>query len=469
MARGKGSDFACAATLLAALWFSGCGDSAPPLPPDIVLDGLPAAVEKAISAAVAAAKENKNDPEVLLKLGYTLQAHSQYAPAADAYARAAHFRPSFEAFYARGLALEALNRREEAIAAFTEALKLKPAYQPAHLRLGELQLASNQPTLAMAEFRVVLDTDPSNPRARAGLGRVFRSQKKDDAANTEFNRALEVFPAYGPVHQELGQFYQRKGVAELANFHLEKYREFALVEPAIEDEMQDKILAYNQGSYALVREAARSVEIGNLAKAVATLEQAVKLDPNNVQAHLNLLTLYAKDRRFIEAEQHFRRAVQLAPNRADAYYGYGVMRFTEQRYQESCAAFKKAIDLNPKYAEALTNFAFCEENDKRPEQAMALFQRAREAKPSYRPATFHYARMLAMNNRINEAIPLFEAVQNPVDRDTPAFAMALGTAYYQAKRTADARRQWEKAVSLAQSLNQPGVEAQAKAMLAKFR
>ena len=37
------------------------------------------------------------------------------------------------------------------------------------------------------------------------------------------------------------------------------------------------------------------------------------------------------------------------------------------------------------------------------------------------------------------------------------------------KRVDDARKQWEKAVSLAQSFNQPGIEAQAKGLLSRLR
>jgi tetratricopeptide (TPR) repeat protein len=439
------------------------------MPPDVVLEGMPPAVQTAISDAFAAARENNKDPEKLATLGYTLHAHAQYAGAAAAYERAIHFQPSFDLIYARAIALELIGRNDEAIAGYTAALKLKPDHVNARLRLAERQLDGNFISNAAREFRGVLDRDSSNPRAHYGLGRCYQAEKQFDRANGEFDRALASYPAYGAAHYALGQFFQRRGEGLLAQQHLDKHREFALVAPAIVDEIDLKIQSYNAGAIALIRKSAEMAQVGNITRAIELLQEAVKLEPSQVQAHVNLLILLAKERRYFDAEQHFRRAVQLAPNRADAFYNYGVMRFVEKKYEDSCRAFQHAVDINPKYAEALTNLGFCEENFNRPDEAFRRFQAAHEAKPAYRLGTFHYARMLAMRNRVNEAIPLLESVQTPVDKDTPGYAMALGTAYQQARRTDDARRQWQRTVSLAQSLNQPAIETQAKALLARVR
>ena len=122
----------------------------------------------------------------------------------------------------RGLSLEGLNRTDEAIAAYRNALAWQadapaPSEQPminlatALIRRG--QLAEALPLLVKAEA-----VAPPNAQVREPieeqLGHLYLQQGKLPEAAAAFERALALTPNSGPLHFLLGQTYRRMGLKE---------------------------------------------------------------------------------------------------------------------------------------------------------------------------------------------------------------------------------------------------------------
>lgn len=439
------------------------------MPPEVPFTGFSAPVEKALRAAYASADGDDENPKALLELAYVLHAHDQHRAALAAYERSLYFEKAFPAAYGRALALQSLGRADEAITAYADALKLRSDFTQARLRMAELQVERNLHAVAADEFRAVVKFDPENARAFYGLGRALNGLGQFDQALEALQTAVRLVPAYGGAHYALAQIYQKLKDSISSQKHFALHSQYGLIAPNLDDEILAEIRKRNAGALALIRQAADLTQRGDRAGAIQLLQEAVKLEPNQVQAHVNLIVLYAGAGKPFDAEQHFRLATQLAPQRSDAYYNFGVMQYGLGKIGEACAAFKRAIDIQPRYAEALTSYGICLEREGKIDQALATLRAAIDAKPSYRFGAFHLARVLSFNRRHLEAIPLLENIQAPVDRETPGFALALGTVYAQAGRREDARRAWESAVSMAISLNQPAIEAQARSMLARNR
>src|ERR1700733_3380770 len=128
------------AALSAVVFDVSCARPIPPVPA-VSLDGLDAdvrvAMEKARDQAVA---EPRSGP-ASGRFGMVLEAHTLYLPAALAFERAVRLDPKECAWrYYLALPRENAAQPEQALAAVSDALHIRPDYTPAVLKRGALLL-----------------------------------------------------------------------------------------------------------------------------------------------------------------------------------------------------------------------------------------------------------------------------------------------------------------------------------------
>src|ERR1700733_40749 len=129
-----------ASVILAALLELSCAKSVPPVPA-ITVDGLDADVRSAIVKARDEAVAKPKSAQAAGNLGMVLEAHTLYQPAALAYQRAVRLDPKDFAWrYYLALCLEKNGQLDEALAAVSEGLHIRPDYTPAILKRAELLL-----------------------------------------------------------------------------------------------------------------------------------------------------------------------------------------------------------------------------------------------------------------------------------------------------------------------------------------
>jgi tetratricopeptide (TPR) repeat protein len=87
-------------------------------------------------------------------------------------------------------------------------------------------------------------------------------------------------------------------------------------------------------------------------KAVAKLEEAVRIDPEFRDAHTNLGTEYARAGRVDEAMQHFRRALEIGPPDVIIYSNLSWACLAQRRVSEAEEFGRKAIALDAANAKA---------------------------------------------------------------------------------------------------------------------
>ena len=78
-------------------------------------------------------------------------------------------------------------------------------------------------------------------------------------------------------------------------------------------------------------------------------QSALRLEPDNEEAHYNLGVCCRDDRQYSRAEKHFRRALEIEPKYALAYAELGYVLFKKKRYQESYKALQRSVRLDPDY------------------------------------------------------------------------------------------------------------------------
>lgn len=98
--------------------------------------------------------------------------------------------------------------------------------------------------------------------------------------------------------------------------------------------------------------------------------RALELDPNHIDARLNLGRLLHESGQLEAAEAHYRAAIEERPDDATAWFNLGVALEDQERSQEAIEAYRLAIELDPDAVDAYYNLAHLYERAGRP--ALAL-------------------------------------------------------------------------------------------------
>ncbi len=87
--------------------------------------------------------------------------------------------------------------------------------------------------------------------------------------------------------------------------------------------------------------------LGQIEKARIKYGQALKLEPSFLPARKNLGRLYASEKNWAEAENHFQRAIDLEPGDPITTFNLGVALTMQKKWVQATAQFKRALELDP--------------------------------------------------------------------------------------------------------------------------
>jgi len=88
---------------------------------------------------------------------------------------------------------------------------------------------------------------------------------------------------------------------------------------------------------------------------IATLEQAVKTDPKNVDAWISLGNAYFDSRQPQKSIDAYAKALELQPNNPNVITDQGVMYREVGLLDQAIANFRKASELDPKHVQSVFN------------------------------------------------------------------------------------------------------------------
>ena len=128
-----------------------------------------------------------------------------------------------------GLSYAALDRSEEAIAAYQKAIAWQ-SESPVKdsgpfIDLGTLLLEENRPGEAVRYFSQGVTISPNESRAHAGLGKVYSKVNELRKAQDELETAVSLAPENGPLHYVLGQVYRKNGLIGKAKAEFDRAAE----------------------------------------------------------------------------------------------------------------------------------------------------------------------------------------------------------------------------------------------------
>jgi tetratricopeptide (TPR) repeat protein len=120
------------------------------------------------------------------------------------YQEAVRLKPDYaEAHNDLGIALGTVGRLDEAVLQFGEALRLKPRYAEAHYNLGLVLSAKGRTDEAIGQFEQALQAKPDYAEAHCHLGLALCQQGRASEGVRQFQEALRLRPGYVDAQKNL--------------------------------------------------------------------------------------------------------------------------------------------------------------------------------------------------------------------------------------------------------------------------
>lgn len=228
-------------------------------------------------------------------------------------------------------------KARERYTTLVEEYKDKPVGLEAKVRLAEMDFAEGKLADAERQTQGVLK---ENPRSSEGLiltGRMALARRNGKDAVQAFRTVLHDQPELANVHYLLGQAYQLTGDTNLAKDSLE--RAVALYPDQVDAKRSLAVLESKIGRYQQAR---------------ARLDDLLKQRPDDVAALDMLMTLDLATKNWRGAEQTLIRLRQVsAGNNPVAWLAEGRFYEAQRRLSEASRAYERATELAPNQPEPL--------------------------------------------------------------------------------------------------------------------
>lgn len=349
----------------------------------------------------------EGDPTAVGDLARLYHIHGYADVAADLYASARTLLPDDPALRWLEYRLEA--QWLDAMAAqnrLHELLPLLDNYLPAMREYAELVAATGTPAEARAAWSQVLQAHPGQPHALLGWARAAAAQGDTEAAMQALAQCVEAHPRFSAAWFALARLHEDAGRPRIAEFLSQQAQETrAFTEPT--DPWRDAMVDLLTDPYQLQIEAAKAIEasrprralelltaalalapedatlyrdlalarqdLGDLAGSIEAFREALRLDPDNIEAARALAIIYARqDNRdglaWIE-EQRGEDAEAAAV--ATGYRLRGREQFQQRRLDAAISALARARQLEPEHPQTLYLLALAHLYADQPERARA--------------------------------------------------------------------------------------------------
>ena len=142
---------------------------------------------------------------------------------------------------------------------------------------------------------------------------------------------------------------------------------------------------------------------GDLAKAIANFQTALRIDPRNTYAHTALGFAFAIQGKLTDAFEQFDDALRVAPRFASAHTGLGLVFARQGKLSEASDQFRRALEIDAGDAQAHTNLGLILKKQGQRGEAAAHFRQAVQADPNSDQAQYQWGLALAEEGKLSEA------------------------------------------------------------------
>jgi tetratricopeptide (TPR) repeat protein len=244
---------------------------------------------------------------------------------------------SADALYLLGFVLHRENRPSESLAVYTRGAAITPPTGDDLKVVGLDYVLLNDYADAIKWLKSAVEHDPKNKDAWYYLGRAYYSKSQRVEARQAFLSVLSLDPQDAKAENNLGLIYETDGQPAAA---MEAYRKaIAWQEQGAHPSEQPYV---NLGNLL--------TEQGQIKEALAPLEKAVALAPNNAFCHITLGVAYRQNGKLDAAQRELETATRLEPDNPTAHYQLGRVYKEQHALDRAQAEFEKTAELKTRSA-----------------------------------------------------------------------------------------------------------------------
>src|SRR5574341_787903 len=265
-----------------------------------------------------------------------------------------------ECFNAIALVKTSMERSDEAIDAYKQAIRLAPDQIFAWNNLGNLCAKIGRNDEAMVAFLKAIECNPRDPIGWNGLGNVYTKVGYVDDAIAAYRKSIQHMPTFAQPWNGLGDVY---------------------------------------------------ANMGRIDEAIKAYHKAIELNKHYVTPWLRLGILFAKQERFRDAIKAYQRALDLDPKNSVIWNEMGMIYLQCEAYEEAVEAFSKAIELDRGYGWAYSNLGLTHAEQGKYQESIPLYLRSLELLKDDKRKAVAWDRLGNAYRQINDYDRAIEAYQ----------------------------------------------------------
>jgi tetratricopeptide (TPR) repeat protein len=262
----------------------------------------------------------------------------------------------------QGAAYAGMGNKKEARASYLQALKIAPDYMPA--LKGAAQIEYDEGSAAgIPLLKRVLRERPTDLTAHGMLAVLEYQQGDCVAATFHFETAISLFEsrpvalhAYAACLVKLNRFEKASEVLRqslaLNSDDPQERRVLASIQLMAQHSQEAlttlaPLLDANPNAQTLELASQSYEQLHDTKRAVDALQQAILLDPMNVNLYVDFAAISAKHQSFQVGINVVNDGVNLQPKAAPLYFARGVLLVQLAEYEKAQADFETAYELDP--------------------------------------------------------------------------------------------------------------------------
>jgi len=313
---------------------------------------------EAVKSFQEAVKINPNYVEARKKLGITQAYLGNLDKALSSLKAIVEKFPDYaDIYYFLGIVHAERNEVEEAIESFRHSLQINPSYKDSKIKLGILYCRMEKFSGGLRELKEASGLDPDNQNLEMAidviqkmintslysseklsevLGQIFGGDKLFTQTIQEFNRHIQINPDFSDILPIIKDFSEE---------------DTPLCETLIPF-IKDYILQHSEYADLHNTLGRLYLRLHRTEEAETSFMDAVRLNPDFLNARINLFKVLKDLGKFQEALEQGKYIIAKAPPYPDVYCTMGEVCYCLSMYNEVLDNARKALDLNSRYVQA---------------------------------------------------------------------------------------------------------------------
>lgn len=373
--------------------------------------------------------------EVLAELGANLRDKKYFDDSYRLASRAQEMAPdSADSLRALGHYYKVLGKHQEAVEYLKRSLSLKQDDVYSLVMLAE-ELLENPDRLQEAEELIKKSIEiKETPRSYYNLGKIYERMGRTKDAIDSFQKSLR-------------QQWNMKSVIAL----LEIYNNIGATSD-LEKVFQDTAsrlgeLHPEEQKMFLITKASIYFDNGDLQEAKRSLEQVLKLSPQDVKTYELLGKIATRQNNLDDAAVHYEKILQTEPKNAEVNYLCGMIYIQLHKYTQAINKLKISVEVNP------DDYRFYNELGKayvlngQLDEGIKELKKALELSPNSVEVLYNLVDAYIQKGLIDDALTLAQKAVS-ADPYSVSARLSLSIVYMKLNKNSEAKAELEKAINL---------------------